>query len=71
MPRGFTLTELAVALTVAALLFAIGLPGLHGVLDWIAVDRAAREVTTALAVARAAAVMRANIPWSALCFEPA
>jgi prepilin-type N-terminal cleavage/methylation domain-containing protein len=58
MPRGFTLTELAVALTMAALLLAIGLPRLSGVLDWVAADRAAREVTTALAVARAAAVMR-------------
>lgn len=58
MPRGFTLTELAVALTMVALLLAVGLPRLSGVLDWVAADRAAREVTTALAVARAAAVMR-------------
>ena len=58
MPRGFTLTELAVAVTMVALLLAVGLPRLSGVLDWVAADRAAREVTTALAVARAAAVMR-------------
>jgi prepilin-type N-terminal cleavage/methylation domain-containing protein len=58
MPRGFTLTELAVALTMVALLLVVGLPRLSGVLDWVAADRAAREVTTALAVARAAAVMR-------------
>ena len=58
MPRGFTLTELAVALAMVALLLAVGLPRLSGVLDWVAADRAAREVTTALAVARAAAVMR-------------
>jgi prepilin-type N-terminal cleavage/methylation domain-containing protein len=58
MPRGFTLTELAVALAMVALFLAVGLPRLSGVLDWVAADRAAREVTTALAVARAAAVMR-------------
>jgi prepilin-type N-terminal cleavage/methylation domain-containing protein len=58
MARGFSLTELTVAVTVAALLLAIGLPRLEGLLDWAAADRAAREVTTALAVARAAAVMR-------------
>ena len=58
MPRGFSLTELAVSLTVAALLLAAGLPRLADVLDWVAADRAARDVTTALAVARAAAVMR-------------
>ena len=58
MARGFSLTELAVAVTVAALLLAIGLPRLEGLLDWAAADRAAREVTTALAVARATAVMR-------------
>src|SRR5207245_7177538 len=58
MPRGFSLTELAVSLTVAALLLAAGLPRLADVLDWVAADRAARDVSTALAVARAAAVMR-------------
>jgi len=58
MPRGFTLTELAVAVTMVALLLAVGLPRLSGVLDWVAADRAAREVTTALAVARAAPVSR-------------
>ena len=58
MARGFTLTELAVALALAALLLAAGLPRLASVFDWLAADRAARDVTTALAVARAAAVMR-------------
>lgn len=57
MARGFSLIELAVSLTVAALVLALGLPRLSGFLDWVAADRAAREVTTALAVARAAAVM--------------
>jgi len=36
MPRGFSLTELAVSLTVAALLLAAGLPRLADVLDWVA-----------------------------------
>jgi prepilin-type N-terminal cleavage/methylation domain-containing protein len=58
MRRGFTLPELAVTLTVAALLLAAGLPRLSGVLDWLAADHAAHEVTSVLAVARAAAVMQ-------------
>jgi prepilin-type N-terminal cleavage/methylation domain-containing protein len=58
MRRGFTLAELAVVLAIMAVVTAVTLPRLQGLLDWIAVDSAAREVTTALAGARAAAVMR-------------
>ncbi len=35
MTRGFTLSELAVALTMSALLLAVGLSRLAGVLDWV------------------------------------
>src|SRR4029077_21219018 len=60
MRRGFTLTELAVALAILALVTAITLPRLEGLLDWIAVNTAAQDVTTAVAVTRNAAVMQGN-----------
>ena len=56
--RGFTLAELVVIIAVVALLTAVLLPRLGPVFDWIATDAAARDVTTAIAVARAAAVMQ-------------
>jgi prepilin-type N-terminal cleavage/methylation domain-containing protein len=56
MRRGFSLPELAIGLAICALLLGIGLPHLAGMLDWVAADRAARDVTTAIAVARATAV---------------
>jgi type II secretory pathway pseudopilin PulG len=58
MRRGASLAELTVVLAIVAAVTALGLPRLGGVLDWIAVDAAAREVGTAIAVARSAAVMR-------------
>ena len=58
MRRGFSLAELVVALAVMAVVTLVTLPRLRGLLDWIAVDAAARDVTTALAVARYAAVMQ-------------
>ena len=56
MKRGFTITELVVCLAVIGLVTALALPRLAGWLDWIAVDTAATRITTALAVARNAAV---------------
>ncbi|MGH7672130.1 MAG: prepilin-type N-terminal cleavage/methylation domain-containing protein [Gemmatimonadales bacterium] len=60
MAKGFSLIELAVVLLVVGLLTTVGLPRLHDLLDWLATDRAAREVTTALAVGRHGAVLQAT-----------
>jgi len=60
MRRGFSLAELAVALAVAAVVMAVTYPRVQGLLDWIAVEAAAADVTTALAVARNAAVTQAT-----------
>jgi prepilin-type N-terminal cleavage/methylation domain-containing protein len=59
MAKGFSLVELAVALAIIAALAAVGLPRLQPILDRIETDRAAREVTTAMAVARHGAVLQA------------
>src|SRR5437773_11774612 len=56
MRRGFSLAELAVVLAILGVVTAVTLPRLWGWLDWVAVDRAAVEFSTALAVARSAAV---------------
>jgi prepilin-type N-terminal cleavage/methylation domain-containing protein len=58
VPRGFTLIELVVVLTVLTVVVALGAPRLGPAFDRIATDGAARDVTTAIAVARAAAVLR-------------
>jgi prepilin-type N-terminal cleavage/methylation domain-containing protein len=58
MRRGFTLTELAVVLAILAIVTAITLPRLRGLLDWIAVNTAAQDVTTAVAVTRYTAIMQ-------------
>jgi prepilin-type N-terminal cleavage/methylation domain-containing protein len=58
MRRGFTLTELAVVLAILTIVTAITLPRLQGLLDWIAVNTAAQDVTTAVAVTRYAAIMQ-------------
>lgn len=58
MRRGVTLLELTVVMAIVAIVTAITLPRLLGVLDWIAVDAAAHEVTTTLSVARNAAIMQ-------------
>jgi len=56
--RGFSLLELIVTLAAAAVVTAITLPRLGGVLDWLAVDAEAAKVTTGLAVTRHVAIMR-------------
>ncbi|HKE91186.1 MAG TPA: GspH/FimT family pseudopilin [Gemmatimonadales bacterium] len=58
MRRGFTLLEMVVVLAVVALLTTIVVTRLVPLLDWIAADGAARDMTTALAVTRTAAVLR-------------
>ena len=60
MRRGFTLLELVVVLALVALVTTFALTRLVPLLDWIAADGAARDVTTAIAVARSAAVMRGS-----------
>src|SRR2546425_11103168 len=58
MRRGFSLLELIVTLAAAAVVTAITLPRLGGVLDWLAVDAEAAKVTTGLAVTRHVAILR-------------
>lgn len=57
MRHAFTLVELVVVLAVIGIVTAITLPRFAGLLDWIAVDTAARDVTASIAVARNAAIM--------------
>src|SRR5438046_9904812 len=56
MRLGFSLAELAVVLAVLGVVAGVTVPRLWGWRDWVAVDRAAVEFSTALAVARSAAV---------------
>src|SRR5437660_7957250 len=58
MRRGFTLSELAVVLAILAVVTAITLSRVQSWLDWIAVNTAAQDVTTAVAVTRYAAIMQ-------------
>ena len=58
MRRGFSLVELIVTVAAVAVVTAVTLPRLSGVLDWLAVDNEAVRVTTALAVTRHVAIMR-------------
>jgi type II secretion system protein H len=60
MRRGFSLVELAVTLAIAAFVTTITLPRIGHLLDRIAVERAASELTTALAVARHRAILRST-----------
>ena len=60
MHRGYALAELAIVLAVIGIVTALALPGWGTLLDRIAVERTAAEVTTALAIARYAAVLRAT-----------
>jgi type II secretory pathway pseudopilin PulG len=54
------LAEVTVTLAVLSVVTAITFPRWHGLLDRIAVEQTASEVSTALAVARSAAVLRAT-----------
>jgi prepilin-type N-terminal cleavage/methylation domain-containing protein len=56
--KGFSLPEIVVVLAIAAVMSAVALPRLSGIMDAMAADAAARDVTTALAVTRSAAVER-------------
>jgi prepilin-type N-terminal cleavage/methylation domain-containing protein len=58
MPRGVTVVELAVVLTILAIVMAITMPRVAGIRDWIAVNAAAQDVTTSIAIARSTAVMQ-------------
>ncbi|HWZ28903.1 MAG TPA: GspH/FimT family pseudopilin [Gemmatimonadales bacterium] len=58
MRQGHTLLELMIVLTIVGICLAVAIPTLTGVLDWIAADGAAHEVTTALAATRQVAVAR-------------
>jgi len=60
MRRGITLAELAVVLAIVAIVTAITLPRLGGLLDWAAGNAAAQEVSTAMAVARRSALMQST-----------
>jgi type II secretory pathway pseudopilin PulG len=58
MAKGFSLIELVFVLCIIMALAAVGFPRLQPFLDRIAADHAAREVTTALALARHGAVLQ-------------
>lgn len=60
MRQGFSLIELAIVLVIVGILAAAGIPRVRRWLDWIAADRAATEITTALAIARNGAVTHAT-----------
>lgn len=60
MPKGFTLLELVVVTCITGLLLAFWVPRASRLMDWFATERAARDVTTAIAVGRHGAVMRAT-----------
>ena len=61
MRRGFSLPELLVVLGIIALVTLLAIPRLGDILDWVAADGAARDVTTALAVARGAAISQSTL----------
>src|SRR5262245_57607760 len=60
MRKGFTLLELVVVTCIAGILLAFWVPRARRLMDWFATERAARDVTTAIAVGRHGAVMRAT-----------
>jgi prepilin-type N-terminal cleavage/methylation domain-containing protein len=60
MQKGFTLLELLVVTCIAAILTAFWIPRAARLMDWLATEHAVRDVTTALAVGRHGAVMRAT-----------
>jgi prepilin-type N-terminal cleavage/methylation domain-containing protein len=68
MSKGFTLLELAIAVCIAGLLLGFWMPRAARLVDWLETERAARDVTTALALGRNGAILqstRARITFSA------
>jgi len=57
---GFTVLELLIVICIAGLLVGFWTPRAARLMDWIATERAVRDVTTALAVARHGAVLEAT-----------
>lgn len=57
MHKGHTLLELLVVLTIVGICVAVATPMVTDVLDWVAADGAAHDVTMALAAARQEAVL--------------
>ena len=55
---GFTVLELMVVICIAGLLASLWLPRAARSMDWITTQRALRDITTALAVARHGAVLQ-------------
>lgn len=60
MTKGFTLLELVVVVAIAGLLLGLWLPRAARLRDWLETERAARDVTTALAVGRNGAVLQST-----------
>ncbi|HEV8381596.1 MAG TPA: prepilin-type N-terminal cleavage/methylation domain-containing protein [Gemmatimonadales bacterium] len=60
MSKGFTLLELIVVTAIAGVLVALWAPRAATLMDWLATERAVRDVTTALAVGRNGAVMQST-----------
>lgn len=69
MRRGFSLPELLAVLAIIAIVTVLAVPRLGDVLDWVAVDGAAHDVTTALAVTRAAAVTQSTLARVAIVLD--
>src|SRR2546422_8245623 len=55
---GFTIAELLVTIMIVALVAALGMPRLGRPMDWMQAEAATRDVSSALAVARATAAMQ-------------
>jgi len=55
---GLTIAELLVTIVIVALVASLGMPRLGRTLDWVATDAATRDISTALAVARATAAVQ-------------
>ena len=60
MSKGFTTLELIVVAAIAGTLMALWIPRAAGLMDWLATQRAVRDVTTALALGRNGAVMQST-----------
>jgi prepilin-type N-terminal cleavage/methylation domain-containing protein len=60
MSKGFTLLELMIVACIAAILVTFWLPRAARLIDWLETERAVRDVTTALAVGRNGAVLKAT-----------